>query len=143
MTDTPYASSMTAIKAMWDSRWDGSYPSIWQENNRDILPNVSETPIWLHLTLDYTREDTISFGSPGNHERELTGTILINVFAKRGIGDVEQLSALDKALSVFRGQRVGSLTIAGSTPLSIPGNDETGQWSIRSGFSGFVWRFRA
>lgn len=145
MTATPYASSIAAIKAIWDAGWTGeTAPVRWHHNAAgDTTPNASTAPHWLHIAVEFEGESTVAFGGGRKaRERELTGNVVLRVFAKRGAGEAELLRLLDKALGVFRGEASPPLSFIGEAVLRDPGASLDGIWFVRSAISAFVYRFQ-
>lgn len=144
MTATPYASAITAIEAIWTAGWTGeSAPVRWHHNTAETTPNAGTSGHWLHLAVEFEGEATVAFGGGRKaRERELTGNVVLRVFAKRGLGEAELLRLLDKALGVFRGEASAPLSFIGEVVLREPGASVDGIWFIRSAIAGFVYRFQ-
>lgn len=140
-----YAAAASEVEAMWSARWapvDG-VPVLWHHNSTEAAPTRKTTANWLHVAVEFEGEAAVAFGGGiGNVERELHGTVVVRVLSARGLGEATTLQLLDAALTVFRGQRVGSLSFIGDMPLQQPGASEDGAWWIRSGIAAFTYRFR-
>ena len=143
MTENPV--SAEAVEALWLARWPApaGVPVLFHSNTDDATPSRGDTAAWLHVALEYEDERAVAFGAgPGAAERELSGCAVVRVLAARGTGETQALDLLDKALGVFRGQRVGALSFIGAMPLQEPGASDDGAWWVRSGIAAFRFRFR-
>lgn len=144
MTATPFASAIAAVEAIWAAGWTGeAAPVRWHHNTADATPNAITYGHWLHIAVEFDGETTAAFGGGRRaRERELSGNVVIRVFAKRGLGEAELLRLLDKALTVFRGEAVPPLSFIGDVVLRDPGASVDGIWFIRSAIAGFIYRFQ-
>jgi len=141
----PIASADAAIRAMWDARWDGpsDVPVRWDANSHEPIPSAATVSHWLHNIIEFSGERTVAFGGGrGANERELTGRVLITVFAKRGHGEATLRGLLDDALDVFRSQRSDGLTFVGEWGFPDGAPSDDGIWWYRQALAAFVYRFQ-
>lgn len=145
MSGGPYAEAAAALEALWLARWPApaDVPVLFHDNTDEPVPSRIDTAAWLHVSIEFDEEQAVAFGSGyGLTERTLGGAVVLRVLAARGTGETAALALLDQALAVFRGQRVGPLSIIGAMPLQQPGASDDGAWWIRSAIAAFVYRFR-
>jgi hypothetical protein len=144
---SPFGDAITIIENLWATGWvdtsDIPIPVLWHSNTSEIVPSRSNTDYWLHLSVEFDDEVAVAFGQgPFQTERELRGCVIIRVFAGRGTGETQSLVLLDRALTVFRGHRVGALSFIGDIVQQMPGASDDGGWWLRSAIASFVMRFK-
>lgn len=140
-----YRAARDAVQALWAEHWacPASVPVLWHSNGLEAVPDVGETPHWLHLAVEFAEERLVAFGGGRlANDRALRGSIVIRVLAARGAGEDEALSLLSDAVAVFRSRRVGPLSVLGDAVLPEPGASEDGLWWIRSALAVFEFRFQ-
>ena len=140
-----YRAARDAVQAVWNTHWPGppTVPVLWHSNGLETVPDVADTPHWLHLAVEFAEERMVAFGGGRlANDRVLRGSVVIRVLAARGAGEDEALSLLSDAVAVFRSRRVGPLSVLGDAVLPEPGASEDGLWWIRSALAVFEFRFQ-
>ena len=135
----------SAIRAVWDANWSRgtTYRVIWHENSHPVAPTPGEITHWLHLNIEFDRDEMRAFGGgPRANDRAWIGAITARVFAEVGIGDDLVLDLLSDVVTTFRARRSGDLTFVGTIMGVAESPTADGAWFSRGVFVPFQYRFQ-
>ena len=135
----------TAIRAVWDANWPHGdiYRVIWHENAHPDTPTPGEVRHWLHVHVEFSREEMRAFGGGAlANERLWIGAVAVRVFSETGIGEDVTLDLLDAAVVALRARRAGDLTFVGQIIGIADTSRVNGAWYSRGASIPFQYRFQ-
>jgi hypothetical protein len=144
-----YRDARDAVLSMWTANWPApaGVPVYWHENTENILPDDPVAiPRWVHVAVEFDADGLRAFGGGiGANERALFGSVVVRVFAARGIGEDAALDLLSDAAGAFRGKRSadGLLSFIGASTFPAPLARMDGLWWQRSSLAVFEYRYQS
>lgn len=139
-----YFNAREACRLIWEGYWPyTTIPVLWHSNTTDLVPDVGTVNHWLHIAVEFSGEQMRAFGGGArNNDRVLLGTVVVRLFAARGIGEDDGLYILAKAMEVFRSRRELNISFIGDAMIREEGASEDGNWWTRTAIAAFEFRFR-
>lgn len=135
----------TEIRAVWDAHWPhgDTYRVVWHENAHPDTPTPGEVRHWLHVHVEFSREEMRAFGGGAlANERLWIGAVAVRVFSETGIGEDVTLDLLDAAVVALRARRAGDLTFVGQIIGIADTSRVNGAWYSRGASIPFQYRFQ-
>lgn len=135
----------TEIRAVWDAHWPhgDTHRVVWHENAHPDTPTPGEVRHWLHVHVEFSREEMRAFGGGAlANERLWIGAVAVRVFSETGIGEDVTLDLLDAAVVALRARRAGDLTFIGQIIGIADTSRVNGAWYSRGASIPFQYRFQ-
>lgn len=139
-----YRDIRDGITMLWTAGWAHSdVPVYWRSNDADPLPDPRDTSYFMRNEVDFGRETMRAFGGGrAANERAQFGSVVLRVFAGRGVGNEDTaLDLMADAMQIFRSVRSGNLSFIGEGSGFDAGPTEDGNWFMRGSLMVFEYRF--
>jgi hypothetical protein len=124
------AAAFTAIETKFRADW-GSTSALYFENEDWALGDAPAHFLFVEVFGDFYDQASIGAGSRDANLWREEGQVLVHVMTQRGIGSTKARQLAERALDIFRGTDLGSITFReASIGAGEPGDADGNYWRM-------------